>query len=55
MLSKVLGPGCLNCVMVERVVREVAAGLGVEAKIEKVTDYLDPQVSGRCHAGVGHQ
>jgi len=38
---KVLGPGCRNCQKVEALARQVIAALGVEATIEKVTDYAD--------------
>lgn len=36
---KVLGPGCANCKRVEQIARKEVAKLGVEATIEKVTDY----------------
>ena len=36
---KVLGPGCSNCVKVEANAREAVAQTGVEATVEKVTDY----------------
>ncbi len=39
MIIKVLGPGCANCVNLEKVTREVVADLGITASIEKVTDY----------------
>ena len=39
MKIKVLGPGCANCVNLERVTREAVDGLGIDAEIEKVTDY----------------
>jgi small redox-active disulfide protein 2 len=38
---KVLGPGCDNCKKVEAVTRQAVSGLGLEAKIEKITQYPD--------------
>lgn len=36
---KVLGPGCRNCVTLEKVSREVVKDLGLDATIEKIEDY----------------
>ncbi|WP_062292631.1 thioredoxin family protein [Demequina phytophila] len=36
---KILGPGCANCATLERVTREAAGALGLDATFEKVTDY----------------
>jgi small redox-active disulfide protein 2 len=36
---KILGPGCANCENLERATREAVTGLGLDAVIEKVTDY----------------
>jgi small redox-active disulfide protein 2 len=35
---KVLGPGCVNCHLVEEHAREAVAQLGLQAEIEHVTD-----------------
>lgn len=35
---KVLGPGCPNCIKLEAMCHEVVAELGIEAKIEKITN-----------------
>lgn len=39
MLIKVLGPGCANCVNLEKNTRAALASLGLDADVEKVTDY----------------
>jgi small redox-active disulfide protein 2 len=39
MIIKVLGPGCNNCKNLERVTRQAIDALGLDATIEKVTDY----------------
>ncbi len=43
MIIKVLGPGCANCVKVAQVAQQAADALGIEAYIEKVTDYAEIQ------------
>jgi small redox-active disulfide protein 2 len=35
---KVLGSGCANCIHLEAITRKVVDTLGVEARIEKVTE-----------------
>jgi small redox-active disulfide protein 2 len=36
---KILGPGCKNCRNLETRTREALAELGLDASVEKVTDY----------------
>jgi small redox-active disulfide protein 2 len=36
---KILGPGCKNCQNLETRTREALAALGLDADVEKVTDY----------------
>ena len=38
---KILGPGCANCVNLEKATRQAVSELRLEATIEKVTDYAD--------------
>jgi small redox-active disulfide protein 2 len=38
---KVLGSGCANCKRLEATAQKVVETLGVEAEIEKVTDYAE--------------
>jgi small redox-active disulfide protein 2 len=38
---KVLGPGCNNCKRLEANARQAVETLGIEAVIEKVTDYAE--------------
>lgn len=35
---KVLGPGCPNCLRLENLCKEVVEELGIEARVEKITD-----------------
>ncbi|NLI29720.1 MAG: thioredoxin family protein [Nitrospiraceae bacterium] len=35
---KVLGPGCANCTKMEELAKQAVRELGIEAKIEKITD-----------------
>lgn len=37
---KVLGPGCLKCQQVEKLIRDAVAEAGIEAEVEKVTDVM---------------
>jgi small redox-active disulfide protein 2 len=39
MKIKVLGPGCKNCETLEQRTRQALDDLGLDAEIEKVTDY----------------
>ncbi|MFZ3121951.1 MAG: thioredoxin family protein [Thermodesulfovibrionales bacterium] len=38
---KVLGPGCANCHRMEEMAKKAAAALGIEVKIEKITDIAE--------------
>nr|WP_120491955.1 thioredoxin family protein [Corynebacterium lactis] len=38
---KILGPGCANCKKLEREARKAVDSIGIEANIEKVTDYAE--------------
>ncbi len=38
---KILGPGCTNCTNLEKLCREVVAENGIDAEIEKTTDFKD--------------
>lgn len=41
MQIKILGPGCRNCVNLEKVTRAALDELGLTADVIKVTDYAD--------------
>lgn len=38
---KILGPGCTNCLNLEKLCYDVVAENNIDATIEKVTDYKD--------------
>ena len=38
---KVLGSGCKRCEATETMVKDAAAKLGIDVKVEKVTDYAE--------------
>jgi small redox-active disulfide protein 2 len=38
---KVLGPGCKRCQTTEDMVKAAADELGIEASVEKITDYAE--------------
>jgi small redox-active disulfide protein 2 len=38
---KVLGPGCPNCHMLEETVKKAVKELGIDAKVEKITDMFE--------------
>ncbi len=38
---KVLGPGCRSCEKLEALTKKTVSSLGVEAQIEKVSDYAE--------------
>lgn len=38
---KVLGPGCQNCINLEKLCKEVVAEQNLDAKIDKITDYRE--------------
>jgi small redox-active disulfide protein 2 len=38
---KVLGSGCKRCEAAEAMVKDAAAKLGIDIKVEKVTDYAE--------------
>ena len=44
MIIKVLGPGCTNCKNLEKATRQTLSDLGLDATVEKVTDY--PTIAG---------
>jgi small redox-active disulfide protein 2 len=35
----VLGPGCMNCITLEKRVRSAVAELGINAEVYKISDY----------------
>jgi small redox-active disulfide protein 2 len=37
---KILGPGCARCEKTAKVVKEVVAEIGADARVEKVTDMM---------------
>jgi small redox-active disulfide protein 2 len=59
---KVLGPGCPNCHQLEELTKKAVKELGIDAKVEKVTDFKEIMkytmstpalvINGRlCHSG----
>lgn len=43
---EVLGPGCNNCVRLEKNTRDAIAATGIDAEVTKVTDYAEIMAHG---------
>ncbi|WP_129721682.1 thioredoxin family protein [Xylanivirga thermophila] len=41
MVIKILGSGCMNCKKLEANVRKAIEEMGIDARVEKVTDFKD--------------
>jgi small redox-active disulfide protein 2 len=41
MMIKVCGPGCANCSKAESIVKEAVADVGVDAEIQKISDFAE--------------
>lgn len=46
MVINVLGPGCANCHKLEEMAKQAVKELGIEAKIEKITDIVQIAMHG---------
>lgn len=38
---KVLGPGCKKCKKAEETIRDVVTEMGIDARVEKITDMME--------------
>jgi small redox-active disulfide protein 2 len=43
---KIMGPGCPNCQKVEEMVKSIVEETGVDAQVEKVTDFQEMAMAG---------
>lgn len=43
---QVMGPGCANCVKVEKMVQEIVVEAGLDAVVEKVVDFQKMAMAG---------
>jgi small redox-active disulfide protein 2 len=43
---KIMGPGCPNCQKVEELVKSVVEENGIDAQVEKITDFQEMAMAG---------